>query len=49
MEARVTRHAQAAIIELFKKSQRLPLVSELMKDGRWTPPNSLEIENFYRL
>jgi hypothetical protein len=52
MEARVVRHTQAAIIELFKKSQRLPVVSQLMKDREWmrdVPPNSFDFGNFYRM
>ena len=52
MEARVVRHTQAAIIEIFKKSQRLPLVSQLMKDGQWNPqvpPDGMDLGNFYRI
>jgi hypothetical protein len=41
-----------AIIELFKKSQRLPLVSRFMKSRDWppqSPPNGLDLGSFYRL
>ena len=42
----------ASVIELFKKSQRLPVLSRLMKADNWTPPApppGTDLGNFYRI
>jgi hypothetical protein len=40
-----------AVIELFKKSQRLPAVSRLMKkkNSHLPPPDGMDLGSFYRL